>query len=393
MMQKLGKKLSFAKILEDNNLYLYLMPLLIGLFVVVYFHSIVLINRPEYWGDPVWDEDWYITISKNGYTLNSENYMVQSNVVFSPGWPLLMRYASKILHTTVEHTRLIVAIILLLGTSIGMYHVLMLFSRDRIQNNKILLLFFFSPGSFYFLTGYSETLYIFLIVWFFYFLIKKKYIISALISSAALFSRTPAIVLFATFIVSVLLDSWNLDDKRFEWVLIGKLLYLYLPVSIIGILIYMLMLWYSVGDPTAFMKGYLGWRFYTIPRYYNLIFQGPSQVFIHMSIFPSVLLGTTLFVIAPLIIFPVRKHIPISLFMFFIILWLFLLLNNSPYSHVPYLNILRHFSIMFPLHFAIILWIDKLGKIKHSIFLALLIVSMYYYTAFVKLFINAHWVS
>lgn len=378
---------------KDNILYLYLIPLFICLFVVAYFHSVVIIDRPAFWEHALWDEAWYMDISRAGYKLNSENYIVQSNVVFSPGWPLLVRYASKILHTTIPHTRLIVAIILLLGTSIGLYHVLMLFSEDRIRNNKVLLLFLLSPGSMFFLTGYSETLYIFLIVWFFYFLIRKKYLISALISSAALFSRTPAVVLVATLIITVLLDSWDLDDKRFNWELTGKLVFLYLPISIIGILLYMLMLWYSVGDPTAFIKGYLGWQYYSVPKYYNLIFHGPSQVFIYVSFFPSVLLGTIVFIITPLIIFPIRKHLPISLVLFFIILWLFLLLNNSPYSPVPYQNILRHTCILFPLHFAIILWIDKLGKIKHFAFFALIIVSMYYYTSFVKLFIHAKWVS
>ncbi len=94
-----------TNLLRSDKAFQYLIPLLIGLAAIIFFHSVVAIENPHYWQDIVWDEGWFSYVATKGYELSSENYSVQSNVVFSPGWPLLIRIVMNLLNISFPHAR------------------------------------------------------------------------------------------------------------------------------------------------------------------------------------------------------------------------------------------------------------------------------------------------
>ncbi|WP_269851356.1 hypothetical protein [Methanosarcina horonobensis] len=121
----------------------------------------------DIWG--VWDTGWYLDISQNGYTARPLDELIsfQTNVVFFPLYPLLMRFLGSIIGN--QYTAgVIISNFSLIVACIYLYKLVRLDSDESsaFRSVKYLLLF---PISFILSGVFTESLYLALALMCFYY--------------------------------------------------------------------------------------------------------------------------------------------------------------------------------------------------------------------------------
>ena len=284
----------------------------------------------------------------------------------------------------------------------GLAGLSVLFSDDRGRNHLAILLFAFWPGSFYFLSGYAESLYLPLAVWCLVCLRKRWFLAASALASFALFTRSPAIILVPTICVAAALE-WHREtitrDPRSVSTLIVRLA-VYCVISAVGLGAYIWIIWVTVGDPWALFKAYDAWGAashlgldnYTMDTCLRSAFLFATHK--HLP----VMLGLLFFLGIPLIVFPLRTHLPFELFAFTVFGWLFLLDRNGLQD--PFVDMLRWSSILFPTHYCLAIWIQNVGSRFRSardaiacVGVAVLILFGALYAWLLTRFIHGQWVS
>ncbi len=405
----------------------HLVPVLIGLATILLFHVVVVLNpnpNPNLahehgtsYEHTSWDEGYYLTIAREGYSLTNDNYRAWSTLPFSPGYPFLLRaFVAPIywkqLHdkswgpTDLFVARFVLSAILFLIACIGMGVLFRSFSDDPWRNHLALALFAVWPASFYFLTAYAESLYLPLAVWCLVCLRKRWFLLASVLAALALFTRSPAIILVPCICVVAIVDAWQRRRAQEASLLPGTLwlmarLALYVMICALGLVGYMYVLWLHVGDPLAFLHAYVAWVPQVHEGWDNYTMEGPLRA---LLLFPpilgkSVILGTVFFVAIPVIVFPFRKRLPLELLVFTVVGWLFLLDRNR--QQEPFIDMLRWSAILVPVYFCMALWVEKIGDVvggrwrAAKLFLALAVLSgsAVVYVKLLIRFSHLEWVS
>jgi len=355
---------------------------------------------------PSYDENYYTRIAVEGYSLTEDSYRQWSTLPFSPGYPALLRGFFKLTRLQPEVARLVLSSILFLIACVGLDILYRTFSHDPIQNSLAIALFVFWPGSFYFLSGYAEALYLPLAVWCLVCLRKRWFLAASALASFALFTRSPAIILAPTICIAA---AWDLlrrsrdGDSSLDWRstsgLVGRLC-AYGLICGLGLAAYVLVIWVAIGDPWAFIKSYDAWGAATHQGFDNYkMTAGLRSVFLFgTEQFMPVMLGIPFFLAMPLIVFPLRTRLPADLVAFTMIGWLFLLDRNGLQD--PFIDILRWSTILFPVHYCLAMWILRIGSRFRSSrdatsCLAVAMVCCFggTYAWFLTRFIHGEWVS
>lgn len=118
------------------------------------------IRTLDIWGR--WDTGWYLGIAAQGYRLNGDIHLVQSNIGFFPVYPLLVRAANTFLppFLPAAELRLLAGVLasnamLLLGLAFVRTWTASQFDGDTARRAVWLMLIF--PAGFYFSAAYTEA--------------------------------------------------------------------------------------------------------------------------------------------------------------------------------------------------------------------------------------------
>lgn len=328
-------------------------PLTIGIATLGLFHAIVAWTNPGYWGsEPAWDEIYYLGIAREGYQLPAGDYGSYSAVPFSPGLPLLLRGLAYLTGLPPMLLRLPAAALLSVAGCVLLAWALRAFSNDIRRNNLVVAVFAAWPGSIYFRTGYAESLYFPLLAGCFGCLLRRRYLPAAALAALAWFTRTPAIVLVAALGTAIVLDTLTPPhDLRRVWR--GALqLGLAMPIAALGLLGYMALLHFQVGDAWAFRKAYAAWGALETQEPRNLELKTLADAWL-MPNQPTVRLSLATFLVIPLVVWPQRTRMPAVLTLFTAGAWLFFL--SQDWVSFPFHDMLRWTAILFPFHFAVVL--------------------------------------
>jgi Gpi18-like mannosyltransferase len=198
-----------------------------------------------------YDSGWYLTIIKFGYSYDGNN-LVKHPVVFFPLYPLASKFLVQVFGINEEISVLLVSNISIL-IAIPLAFKLI---RDEYGNEtalaSIAFLSFF-PTSFFFDTGYTESLAFLLIISFFLLLKKEKYLLAAVCAALALATRATCIVLLPPLLWEIR-RRYGREPKRLI-LMAGACVF----VATSGLWLYMLFLWTNFRSPLAFWKGQRAW--------------------------------------------------------------------------------------------------------------------------------------
>lgn len=259
-----------------------------------------VINRPSYasniwldiWG--VWDTGWYLDISQNGYTPRSLDQLVlqQTNIVFFPLYPLLMRFLGSI---TGSHyiAGIVISNFFLIISCIYLYRLVSLDSdkASAIRSVKYLLLF---PISFIFSGVFTESMYLALTLMCFYYARKGKWQVAGVTGFCLSLTRSVGVLVVLPLLYEGLMPliKENYDLKSFKSCGDKILPLFYLLLIPLGTFSYMIFNYHLTGDFMAFAHAQVMWPRHLanplgilINNYHGNIYTAFEAAFATISIF------------------------------------------------------------------------------------------------------------
>ncbi len=158
-----------------------------------------------------WDGGWYLDIAQHGYSFVPAK---QSNVVFFPLYPYLIRAVQYVIPLRSDAGWLLVGIIVsnaaLLFALIYLYQLVRL-DFDRRTAARVVLYLCIFPTTLFLSAVYSESLFLGLAVSAFYYARAGRWIIVGILAAAAALCRPPGVLLVAP------LAFEYLSQKEFQW--------------------------------------------------------------------------------------------------------------------------------------------------------------------------------
>jgi len=279
-----------------------------------------------------WDTRHYIEIADFGYDFASVNS------VWPPLYPFFIKLVGFILKPTILSALFVSNIFFIFGLFL-----LFLFVQDNFGEEISKQSLFYTvifPTSFYFIAGYTESVFFFFSIAVFLFLRKKKWLLAGLISALATLTRVQGLLL----IIPIIIELWieyipKCDFKKFFTHICTCA---YAPFS------------YGLYSLYVFFGLKADWPWVTLSTEWNQHFGMPWEGIISIStillgreiendITPTIvkLLSIILPVGAAFILFRIRKVIPLSLSVYS---WGMLLMilgkiddNNAIVSTIRYL--------------------------------------------------------
>lgn len=178
----------------------------------------------------------YLNLASHWYA----NFYTLHLYAFFPVYPWLIRNLN--LFDNHLYTSLFLSHIFLLSAIYFLYKLLRLDVSDKLAKLTIFLMLIF-PTSFFYVSTYTESLFLFLTVACFYFALKRNFLLSAVFAMIASATRLSGIFLWPALIVEYL-DFYKFDFKKA--IKDSKLGYLLLPP--LGLLSYMDYQFNKTGD-------------------------------------------------------------------------------------------------------------------------------------------------
>lgn len=308
-----------------------------------------------------WDGGHYLGIAEFGYR---EKFQY----AFFPLYPILIKTVSLI-----SKNYLFSSLLVSIASSFFAVHLLyglVAEDFDKKKSEKVVLCLLFFPTSFYFLTAYSESLFLFLAVASFYALRKNQLILATILVSLASSTKISGLALVFSFLLYILMTYGF--NKRYWFVLLSPL----------GFIIYCWFLFQQTGDPFYFLTAENHWqRYLTIPgvSFWETIrnIASGSLTFERFTILLDLLFAV--FGIG----FALRslKFLP-PIFSSFIFFSMSLPLLTSTLTSMP-----RFLVVIFPIFILLALIRNKYSILIYQI------ISLTSLSLFATLFINGFWVS
>jgi hypothetical protein len=223
-------------------------------------------GRGSYAGEPFlmrwarWDGGYYLRIAAEGYVAAPDGNL--PSVVFFPLYPILVRLVSQLTGDLLTSSWLVANFSMLLAL-IGLYA---LTTRlcDRLVARRTILLLTFAPFSLFYAASYTESIFLLLAVASFLFAERGSWWKAGLVGALCSATRLVGLALGPT----LLLLYFQRRDWRWRTLAVGNLAAPMLVV--LGTGLYAAYLWYSVGNPLAFVSASLN-----IWQRHNLFVNGP----------------------------------------------------------------------------------------------------------------------
>ena len=318
-----------------------------------------------------WDGGHFIGIAKNGY-YTPEQY------AFFPLYPLLIKTFTPIFLNNFNLAALFISSFftffgLLFFKKLGELD----FKKDDVQKSMLLFLTF--PTAFFLVAAYSEALFIFLSLSSFYFSRKEKWIWSSILASLASATKPFGILLFVVLVYEYL-KRRDFKLKRISYEMI------YLFISPLGLLAYMIFLKLKTGSAIFFITSQLNWQreFITFP----------PKVFFdkYFSVFSLNQIGTRFFAQQTLELISLGTYIMIlvysigklrSTYIIYGFLLLLMILSTGVLTSFP-----RFFILSFPLFFSFSI-LTKNQLFSRFLFLIFIL----FQGLFLTLFLSGIWIA
>lgn len=193
-----------------------------------------------------WDGRHFLEIAEQGYGANIQ-------YAFFPLYPLLINILSRLTGLDFFNS----AILISLFSSFGVIYVFLKLLIDQKFTNpiKALIYLLIFPSSFFLVSAYSESLFLFLSLITFFLAGRKKFLWASVFASLSVATRIAGVAVIAGLFVEIFLSKTTLREK-----------FLVVIISSLGLLSYCLFLFFQTGNPLYFMISELSWeRHITIP--------------------------------------------------------------------------------------------------------------------------------
>lgn len=300
-----------------------------------------------------WDGGHYLGIAEHGY---QEKYQY----AFFPLYPLLIKAVSSLTQNYLAASLLISIVSSFLAIHL-LFSLIRLDFDKKIARDAVLVLAMF-PTSFYFLTAYSEGLFLLLSLATFLFLRKNNLVLATM--AAALASATR--VVGVAVVLALMMEVWTKQGiNKSNW---------YILLAPAGLIIYSWYLFNQTGDPFYFTVAQLHWQRILTPP---LVSFWETLRSLDFNAFLDLLF--TVFGLG--MILRAFRFLPLTYAVYGLISIL-LPLATSSLSSMP-----RFLLPIFPI-FILIAAVKK-----QHVFFAYQIISLMLLSAFAILFINGYWVS
>ena len=306
----------------------------------------------------------YLSIAGNGYTYDAR---------FFPLYPLLINITSKVFCDASAFgsiqflTGFFLSNLFFLASVLLFYKLLLLDFSKKIAKGSIFFLIIF-PTSFFFISLYSESLFLFLLLASFYFARQKKWILAGLAAALLSATRIVGIFILPALIYEFFFSEKLIKIKFWNCFSLGNLIKSWpIYLALIGIISYSWLNFVKWGNPLYFIlaQGDLGnsrsvnnfvFLPQTIFRYIKLfIFFPASNYEWWLALFEMLIF----FLVSSLLIFAYLKKARISYLIFSLLAFL-LPVSSGTFSALP-----RYVLVLFPIYISFAL----LGP-KKIIFLA-----------------------
>lgn len=318
------------------------------------------------------DGEHFIAIAQFGYQEYTQ--------AFFPLYPFLISLSNNIPGDRLEilvKSGLILSSITFTAALIFLYKLLRLDYKTNFSLLVIFLLLIF-PVSFYFNAVYSESLFLMLICGAFYFFRTKRFFWAFILGFLACLTRVFGILIFISFLIDCFV--YKIPIRKSFWIFLIPL----------GLVSYMLYLYYTVGDPLAFYNLQLivgeqherGVVLFpqVVYRYIKILFNSDLTPLLTTVILELVV--GVLFFALPIIGF--FKRIRIS-YLFFAFFGYLLPTIQGSFSSLP-----RYVLVLFPSFIVLAFMIQPLPR---SIKILLCILSTLLLLVETSFFIRGYWVA
>ena len=319
-----------------------------------------------------WDTVHYIEIADFGYDFS------EVNSVWPPLYPFLINITSLVIQPTLSASLIVSNIFFIIGLSL-FYILTKEILSEEISKQSIFYLIFF-PTSFFFVAGYTESLFFSFSIGVFLSLRKKKWLLAGILSCLATMARVQGLILTIPIFYELIVEF--LKEKELKNFIINSISTLLAPFSY---LIFSLYVFYGLGN---------NWPWQTLSEVWNLHFGFPWEGIIgnlllligkpiDIDVTPDLVKGLNLFItfLAIFLLFSLRKKIPVSISLYS---WIMLFVaigkidNNS-----ALVSVTRYVLTIFPLFWGFALLINhkyiKLLFFTFSVILQIILLVYFYW--------------
>lgn len=240
----------------DRKLVYIFLAWLAGLLIIGFFSlslSSFSLTPERYINDPPfyrWDSNWYISIADSGYSFSPGK---NSNIAFFPLYPALIRIGHELTDLRMSWVGFYLSITFSLGAFLMLYRLLLLDYPNN-QSLKIVIFWILFPFSYFLISVYTESLFVFLAVTSLYFARKKRWLAASIMAALAVLSRPYGILL-----LPVLIWEYFSDEKFSFAALRQKGFWL---ISLIPLAAFLLFIIYNklrFNEPFAFLLAQQNW--------------------------------------------------------------------------------------------------------------------------------------
>jgi len=315
----------------------------------------------------------YLDIANLGYFQKGE-YNLRS---FFPMYPILIDIVSKISGLNLIYSGILISLSSFFGSLVILYKIVKNKFSESVSLKTIIILLFF-PTSFYFLSYYPESLFLFFSLATFYYLNKKDFLKSSIFSLFASATRLTGIILP----IILLIEGFKSFKRygKFPWAII---------LSPLGLVFYSLYSYIATGDPLIFFHSYTTWGksfslfgpIKSIVSGVSNLIRGPQTYFDSPYVYFITIIEIVSLIFVITILVKSYKKIKTSY-------WLYLLINTYFFLAGGILQSLpRYLLVMFPIYIYLAL------NLKSKTLIIYLGLSMLLLTMLSSLFLRGYWVS
>jgi hypothetical protein len=285
-------------------------------------------------GTDRWDAGWFERIARDGYRPDD------ASAAFFPGYPLAIRGVTSVLPLSETDAALVVSNLAFLGALIVLFALTTFeFSIDTARRTVILLALF--PVSFFFLSPYSESLFLFASLLTFWWARRGRWGPAAAGGFVAALTRSVGVLL----VPALLLEARNIDARERPRAIVASLVPLLAPATYAAY-------WFArAGDALRPFHAQDSWfRSLELPfvTLGNGLWLGLSGITDRRGIYWSVDLALTAVVLIAIALGWNRIPKP---YLLYVVLSLVLILSY-PLPERPLLSVPRFVAVLFPAFWA-----------------------------------------
>ena len=319
-----------------------------------------------------WDTTHYLEIADFGYDFN---FM---NTAWPPLYPFLIKITDSLFSPTILAALIVSNIFFILGLEVFYLLTKEVFSEKMSKDSIFYLIFF--PTSFFFVAGYSESIFLFLSIAVFIFLRRKKWLFAGFFCFLATITRVQGLILAIPILYELILEFKV--NGNFKIFIFNSISSLYAPFS------------YGLFSLYVYFGLRYDWPWESLSENWYLHFGFPwdglignIQLLLGKSIENDLspdlvkLLNLIIAILAIIILFKLRKKIPASISIYGWIM-LFVAIGKLDDNN-ELVSVIRYVLTIFPIFWGFALLIKqkylKLTYFAVSIVLQIILLVYFYW--------------